>query len=96
MMNKRGRFVGVDWYSTQHTEYDWGDPIDDSYTRIFTDERCEFKNVGKAHFFDKDHLLDILSDFKIIHLDHKVYTHYISKPEGYQSCSWNFVAEIQK
>ena len=45
---------------------------DDGYTRIFTDDRCEFKNVGKAHFFSKEHLLDILCDFEIIHLNHKV------------------------
>ena len=96
IMPNGGRLVGVDWYSTMHTEYEWGDPIDDGYTRIFTDDRCEFKNVGKAHFFSKEHLLDILCDFEIIHLNHKTYTHYFTKPDGYQSCSWDFVAEIQK
>jgi len=87
-----GKFIGVDWYSAENTEFHIGDKIDDEYTRIFR-ERGEFLNTGRVHFFDRRHLESFFEDFKILSLSHKEYRQCIPEKNGYKFCSWNLVAQ---
>ena len=87
-----GKFIGVDWYSVENTEFGIGEEIDDPYTRIFK-EKGEFINTGRVHFFDKNHLESFYEGFRIVNLVHKTNQYYIPDNSGYRFCSWNVVAE---
>jgi len=52
-----------------------------------------FSKVGRVHFSDKNHLLELFSDFEILHLEHKIINTEIPK-NSHQSAWWNIV--IQK
>lgn len=87
-----GKFIGVDWYSVENTEFRIGEQIDDPYTRIFK-EKGEFINTGRVHFFDKTHLESFYEGFRIVNLVHKTNQYYSQDNSGYRFCSWNVVAE---
>jgi SAM-dependent methyltransferase len=87
-----GKFIGVDWYSVENTEFGIGEEIDDPYTRIFK-EKGEFINTGRVHFFDKNHLESFYEGLRIVNLVHKTNQYYIPDNSGYRFCSWNVVAE---
>ena len=47
------------------------------------------------HFSNKDHIIDLFKDFKIIHIEHnviEVFNSELSNPE--YIASWNFVARL--
>lgn len=83
-------FIGIDWYSTEHSDFGRGRVADDPFT--FTDYRDgSFTSVGRIHFSDESHLLDLFSDFDICALEHKKYT--TKRPNsGDVMAAWNFVA----
>jgi SAM-dependent methyltransferase len=87
-----GKFIAVDWYSTENSEFNIGDQIDDEYTRIFKN-KGEFNNTGRVHFFNKVHLLSFFEGFKVTTLAHKSSEYHIPERDGYQFSSWNIVAE---
>jgi SAM-dependent methyltransferase len=85
-----GHFVGVDWFSTRHSEFSMPTKAVDDYTRRgFTEG--QFAGLGNVHFSDYEHLNDLLQAFEIIVLDHKLIERV--KPEASHSlATWNFVA----
>ena len=89
-LNDQGFFIGIDWFSKNHSDSKKGIRVDDDFTRDqFLDG--QFNNVGKVHFSDLEHLKNLLFDFEIIHLKEKIIKDFISN-ESYQFASWNFVA----
>jgi len=72
-----GMFVGVDWFSTKHSEFWRGERVDE-YTRTgYTDG--QFANVGKVHFSSQESLKELFADFHIVMLRERL-THI---PAGY-------------
>ena len=91
-MKVGAKYIGIDWFSTEHSEFINGKTIDNN-TKIFNDNSC-FSGVGKAHFSDKEHLLDIFnkSGFNVTKLTHK--KSYTEIPDNkYVFATWNLVAE---
>jgi SAM-dependent methyltransferase len=86
-----GKFIGVDWFSTKYSEYKKGDEGEDVWTRINYREG-NFSHVGKVHFSDKDHLLDLFKNFKMLKMFHKVFSEELPNND-WELATWNFVAE---
>ena len=90
-LNPGGHFIGIDWFSTKHSDYLLGNDGDDIYTRE-NFNRGQFQNVGNVHFSDELHLRSLFYSFDIISLDEKVIN--IFEPNNnHQFASWNIVAK---
>lgn len=85
-----GMLVGVDWFSTASADYRSGSKGEDAFTRIGFD-KGRLAGTGLAHFCDEAHLRELLSGFRIIHLDHKL-VEQREPTDGTSFASWNFVA----
>lgn len=90
-LNPNGKYVGIDWYSTECSAFHQSKE-EDTWTR--TDfPPGPFEGSGKRiHFSDKEHLIEMFSRFTLQALEHKL---VIDKLKSEQSvfASWNFVAE---
>jgi SAM-dependent methyltransferase len=86
-----GKFIGIDWFSTDYPEFKKGNEAGDVWTKNNFKEG-NFADVGKVHFSDKAHLLELFKKFKILNMTHRVSTEEI--PNSYKGLAiWNFVAE---
>ena len=86
-----GKYIGVDWYSTKYSEYKKGDKAEDKWTRTnFIDG--SFANTGRVHFSDKEHLLKLFKNYKMLYIVHKTLTDEMLESE-LKLASWNFVAK---
>jgi len=72
-----GYFIGVDWFSTKHSEFWRGERTDELTRTGYTDG--QFANVGTVHFNNQQSLEELFSDFQIVMLRERV-THL---PAGY-------------
>jgi len=89
-----GKFIGIDWYSTECSDYDKGTKLDDDFTCTGHKEG-EFANIGIIHFSNKPHLMELFKKFNILHLEHKI----IKKEypdDKHILASWNIVVEKKK
>lgn len=86
-----GKYVGIDWFSTQHPDYHRGKPTEDTYTRADFAEG-PFAHLGRIHFADKPHLLDLFDAFQIVVLEHKLVQRQVPD-DGWQIATWNVVAQ---
>ena len=89
-LNKDGIFIGIDWISTLHSDYKKGIADSDINTKNFI-KTGHLSGYGRVHFSDKQHLLELFSNFKIKMLEHKIIERYIPD-EDYIMASWNFLA----
>ena len=89
-----GYFVGIDWMSTDHSEFKKGEPQEDRFSRVF-DKKQSIFDPPRMHFSDKQHIYDLFKDFKIIHLEHKLEevlkSEFITPVSAY---SWDFIARL--
>ncbi len=86
-----GFFIGSDWFSKNHTDFQSGEICDDNYTRTnYTSG--QFYGVGKVHFSDEVHLRDLFSNFELIFLEEKSMRRFEPKDKHLFS-SWNIVAK---
>jgi len=84
------KFIGIDWFSTDHSDYPKGKPAGDAYTKTaFSDG--PFKGVGAVHFFDKSHLFEIFEGFNIARLQHKRLCTEVPE-DSLVIATWNFLA----
>ncbi len=90
-----GYFVGVDWYSTDHSGFKEGKSQEDEFSLIFSQEEPMF-DPPRMHFSSEEHIQDLFKEFEIIHLEHKLVKTIKSKFSR-QDCvaSWNFVAQLK-
>ena len=91
VLKNGGYFIGIDWFSTKHSDFSLGEQEGDMYTRTNI-ETGQFKNVGSVHFSDENHLRSIFSSFKIVSLEEKVIKSY-EPQKNHQFSSWNIVAQ---
>ncbi|MDB5526937.1 MAG: hypothetical protein JWR51_40 [Devosia sp.] len=87
-----GKFIGVDWFSDQHSSVRLGREVD-AHTRADLPPGGAFAGTGNVHFCDKAHLIGLLegAGFRVERLEHKRYDPAI--PEGEETIAvWNFVA----
>jgi SAM-dependent methyltransferase len=85
-----GYFIGVDWFSANHSEYRRGTADVDEHTRTNYHDG-QFAGVGRVHFSDAAHLRKLFSRFELLFLEEKLLQRVV--PEGdYQFASWNLVA----
>ena len=89
-----GIFIGIDWFSTLHTEFNQGLFVQDLNTKEeYT--AGQFYNVGKVHFSDESHLKLLFDEFEFVKLEHKIIKEEFPK-SNYQFASWNFVVKKNK
>ena len=87
-----GVFIGIDWFSTKHTEYAGGRELEDRFTRTdYNDDSYAFANVGKVHFSDEKHLRDLFANFDIDYLQHNERQHVFPQND-YNLATWDIVA----
>ena len=90
-LKTNGKFIGIDWFSTNHFEYKNGKKTDDPFTKK-NYKTGHFKKVGNVHFSNKKHLLNLFENFKIEILDEKIIKRKI--PNNKESfASWNIVTQ---
>lgn len=85
-----GKYIGIEWFSTVHPDYKRGFPAEDSYTRTGF-EAGVFAGLGRIHFADKTHLLELFGEFKLVVLEHKL-IHREIPDDGWEIATWNLVA----
>jgi len=85
-----GLFIGVDWFSTHHTDFREGQTGRDEFTKI-NFSKGQFSGVGQVHFSDEDHLRELFSDFEILFIEEKLIRRY-EPQDDHQFSSWNIVA----
>ena len=88
-LTENGMFIGIDWFSTKHSEYNNGEKFEDDFTR-FNFQSGQFKNIGVIHFSNKTHLQNLFKEFKFKILEHKIIKKEIPS-ENQVFASWNFV-----
>ncbi|MCD9022319.1 class I SAM-dependent methyltransferase [Cohnella silvisoli] len=88
-----GKFIGIDWYSTEHSDYHQGDIVDAfTKTNIPTGHLA---NSGRVHFSDKDHIEDLFKQFNFLKLEHKVIREEVPQ-KNFTFASWNICVELKK
>lgn len=87
-----GKYIGIDWFSTCHSDYMLGNIIDE-FTRCNI-TKGQFVGIGNVHFSTKEHILDLFSGagFRITRLEHKQNFSEIPNT-GHIFASYNLVAE---
>jgi SAM-dependent methyltransferase len=90
-LKEGGKYISIDMFSTEHSDYKNGITSTDSFTRSDI-PFGPLENTGRVHFSSKDHLLDLFQDFDIIKLEHKIKKFEIPS-ENYIYASWNILAE---
>ena len=91
-LDVEGKYIGIDWFSTEHSDYLLGDAVDD-FTR--SNITCgQFIGVGNVHFSSKEHILELFNEagFCVTRLEQKKSVSEIPN-DGHQFVSWNFVAK---
>ena len=90
-LNPEGKYIGIDLFSTMHSEYQRGERSEDDFTKTnFKDG--PFVGLGRIHFFDRPHLIELFKKFEIQRLEHKVSNIKIPD-EGYTYAAWNLLAK---
>ena len=90
-LKRDGIFVGIDWFSTEHSDFKYGNKDKDVFTK--TDFKSGvFANVGCVHFSNLKHLKILFKSFRFLALEHKLLKSEI--PDNSQCLAfWNFVAK---
>lgn len=82
-----GMFIGIDWFSTSHPDFLVGTETIDEFTRSgFQSGR--FCGVGRVHFSDQPHLLDLFRHFDFLSLEHKIVRRHIPD-DNWSAATWN-------
>jgi hypothetical protein len=91
LLKQGGLYLGVDWFSKNHSDFSAPSIKIDSNTR------CDFTNgqfvgLGKVHFADRDEMLYMFKDFEILELSEKIITNQYPEVISNPFASWNIVA----
>ena len=87
-------FIGIDWFSTNYPDYIKGEGTinkKDIWTRTNYKDG-NFADVGKVHFSNQAHLLELFKKFKTLSMTHKILFEAIPE-NNYGLATWNFVVE---
>ena len=86
-----GVFIGIDWFSENHSDFNFGSCLDDRSTR-HNFIQGQFKGVGKVHFSSEMSLRKLFSNFEILQLEEKIIRKFVPN-DRHQFASWNIVAK---
>lgn len=91
-MKPGAKYIGIDWFSVEHSDFCLGDSIDEFTRANFTEG--QFVGVGNVHFSSKEHLIELFSEAGMVltKLEHKQNVSAIPRA-GHLFASWNLVAE---
>ncbi len=93
MYHEKSLFIGIDWFSTNHDDFQLGVPmIDDIHTKYMGAVKGQFANVGNVHFSDSNHLKELFKDFEIKVMEEKIV--HTMVPLEHRFAAWNFVAKL--
>lgn len=67
-----GIYIGIDWFSTEHSDFDAGKVLENSSRDIISDASGQFAGLGTVHFTDAVEIRQLFSKFELLHLSHKV------------------------
>ena len=87
-----GKFIGIDWFSSEHRDATGGRPLDPC-TRTAIPGGSHLSGTGAVHFSDREHLVGLLTSagFEMEKLEHKWHDQVI--PEGgHRLAWWHFIA----
>ena len=88
--NQNTLLIGVHWFSTECDYYGSGEPTNDPNCKT-NFKSGNFVGTGIVHFSSESHLLDLLSGYEIISLQHITCRHNV--PDDLPTLAyWNFVA----
>ena len=88
-----GKFIGIDWFSTEHADFHLGEMAEDPFTKRNIPSG-QFADVGTVHFSSRPHLEELFTEFVLETLDHKTIRHDVPQDRDHQVyASWNFVAK---
>ncbi len=91
-LKKDGNFIGIDWFSTEYSDYKkLGEITTDEFTKSFGSESRSFAELGNVHFSDLAHLQTLFQDFQLANVQHKVIEERDAGSE-WVFASYNFVA----
>ncbi|WP_165664143.1 class I SAM-dependent methyltransferase [Metapseudomonas otitidis] len=85
-----GLFIGIDWYSSRHSDAQLGDMAEDGRTRTNITQGS-FAGTGRVHFSDEAHLRDLFAGFELVFLEEKQALRH-EPADGHRFASWNLVA----
>jgi len=90
-LRDNGIFIGVDWFSENHSDSTNGISVDDAHTRTHY-QKGQFSEIGKVHFSNELHLRDLFSTagITISFLEEKIVRRF-EPSDNYQFASWNIV-----
>jgi|TARA_B110000438_G_scaffold223948_1_gene217637 SAM-dependent methyltransferase len=89
-LKNKGKFIGIDWFSTKHPDYQKGKKTNDKFTKNYF-SKGDFKNVGSVHFSNKKNLIDFFHNFRLLVLEQKIIVDELNHEKIYGG--WNIVAE---
>lgn len=93
VMRPGAKFIGIDWFSTDHSDFPRGVEKEDYFTRGDFPSG-QFHEVGWVHFSTKQHLSELFAsaEMNLTVLEHK--SNRSEMPgRGHTFASWNLVAE---
>lgn len=90
-MKSGGLYIGIDWFSRNHSDSHLPSVKIDSNTRTGF-KLGQFTNVGKTNFSDRARMLQTFADFEILYLKEKIITNQYPDQGSHQFASWNVVA----
>lgn len=90
-LKKGGLYLGVDWFSKNHTDFNSPSSHIDPNTRsdFLTGQ---FAGIGQVHFSDRADMFDTFKDFEILDLTEKIVTKHYPNQNNQIFASWNIVA----
>ena len=91
-LKRGGLFLGIDWFSKAHSDFNLPSNQIDANTRNEF-KSGQFLDVGQVHFADRADLIDIFKDFEILELTEKIVTNHYPEEGSHQFASWNIVAK---
>jgi len=93
-LEKNGKLICIDWFSTKHFEYKNGRKTKDIFTKNgykIGEFGGKLGDAGLVHFSNKHHILTLFKNFKILSLDEKIIRKNIPL-EKQVFAAWNVVA----
>ena len=90
-LKRGGLYLGIDWFSKNHSDYFAPSTHVDANTRSDF-MNGQFVGIGQVHFANRNELLGIFKDFEILELSEKIVTSQYSDRDSHQFASWNIVA----
>jgi|LakMenEpi03Aug12_release.lakeMendotaPanAssembly.Ray.scaffolds.fasta_scaffold431774_2 SAM-dependent methyltransferase len=86
-----GVFIGIDWFSTSHTDYQEGEFAEDKFTKT-NFINGQFVGLGRVHFANQTHLEELFLKYEILVMEHKTVVKTIPTV-NHTFASWNFVVK---